>query len=330
MSSFVHRAADRALTLGALLGVAALLSALLGAALGVRPLSFRSGSMSPTIGTGALALARSVPATELRVGDVVSVTTASGSRVTHRVVRTETQSGQVLLTLRGDANRVPDAERYPVESAYRVFWHVPWLGYAVGAMMSPVGLFGLGLAVMGLLVLAGRRHGGPPSGGRRARRGSPHRRRARRVGATAVATMAVIAGPAGPASAAWTDPVAVSGTTLTAYTVPAPASSSCSSLLLAATVSWPADAALDYSVVLRRISSGSVVSTTQVTGAGNSVTYSGLASFGLVVGAGTVDFQVEITSYLANTTTWQSSSARVYSKITVLAILIGATVSCDP
>lgn len=240
MSSLLRRIADHALTVGAFLGVAALLSALLGAALGVRPLFFRSGSMSPTIGTGALALARSVPAADLRVGDVVSVTTASGSRVTHRVVRTETLSGQVLLTLRGDANRVPDGERYPVESAYRVFWHVPWFGYAVGSMMSPAGLFVLGLLVMGLLVLATRRRPGPPSRGRRARRGSRRAapRRARRATAAAVASVAVIAGPA--SAAPWTDAVGVTGTTLTAGTVPA-TSLSCGALgVLSVTFNWTA------------------------------------------------------------------------------------------
>lgn len=267
MSAFLRRLADHALTVGAFLGVAALLSALLGAALGVRPLFFRSGSMSPTIATGALALARSVPAADLRVGDVVSVTTASGSRVTHRVVRTESLSGAVVLTLRGDANRVPDAERYPVESAYRVFWHVPWLGYAVGSVTSPAGLFLLGLVVTGLLVLATRRRPGPPSGGRRARRGSRRAapRRARRATAAAVASVAVVAGPA--SAAPWTDPAAVTGTTLTAATVPA-TTLSCGALgVLSVTFNWTAvPGATSYTVHYG--SGGSSTTTT----AGTSVT----------------------------------------------------------
>lgn len=245
MSSLLRRAGDHALTVGALLGVAALLSALLGAALGVRPLFFRSGSMAPTIGTGSMALAHSVPAGDLRAGDVVSVVTSSGSRVTHRVVETRSESGHTVLTLRGDANRVADPEPYVVDSAYRVFWHVPRAGYAAGAMLTPAGLFLLGVGVTGLLALAlGRR--GPrasrPGGGRRARRPAPHRHRARRAGATAVATMAVVAGPAGPAvSAPWTDDVVVTGTALTTATVPPSASFRCGTVgVLSVTFDWDA------------------------------------------------------------------------------------------
>ena len=243
MSAVLHRAADRVLTVGALLGLVALLGAALGAALSVRPLFFRSGSMAPAIDTGSLALAQKVPAGDLRVGDVVVVTTASGTRVTHRVVRTEASSGGAVLTLRGDANRSDDAERYAVDSAYRVFWHVPRVGYAAAALLTPGGLLALGFVVAGLFVVVGRgRASGPPSsGGRRARRGSRRRHRARRAGATAVAAMAVVAGPAGPASAApWTDSVAVSGTTLTATTVPAP-TLNCGALgVLSVTFVWTA------------------------------------------------------------------------------------------
>jgi hypothetical protein len=190
-----------------------------------------------------MALARSVPAGDLRAGDIVSVVTASGSRVTHRVVSTRQASGHTVLTLRGDANRVSDPESYVVDSAYRVFWHVPWAGYAVGAALTPPGLFLLGVGLTGLLVLAGRGGSGRarPRGGRRARRSSAHRHRARRAGATAVAAMAVVAGPAGQASAVpWTDDVVMSGTTLTAGTVPAP-TLSCGALgVLSVTFNWTA------------------------------------------------------------------------------------------
>jgi signal peptidase I len=237
----LHRAADRALTVGALLGLAALLSAALGAALGVRPLFFPSGSMAPTIDTGSLALARSVPASDLRAGDVVSVMTASGTRVTHRVVRVDATPGsdQASLTLRGDANRVEDQERYTVGSAYRVFWHAPWVGYAVGTALSPTGLFALALLLSALLLLVPR--GLPRAsgrGGRHAHRKSAGRR-LRRAGVAAAASAAVLGGPAGPASAApWTDAVTVSGSTFTAGTVPAP-TLSCGALgALSVTFNW--------------------------------------------------------------------------------------------
>lgn len=236
-------ATDRVLAVGALLGLVALLSAALGATLGVRPLFFRSGSMAPTIVTGSLALARGVPATELRAGDIVSVRTVSGARVTHRVVRVDTTSrpGEVALTLRGDANRAPDAGQYVVGSAYRVFWHVPWVGYVVGTALSPTGL--IALALVAALLLLG---GGPAeprvrraAGRHAARAASSHR--ARKASVVAAATAAVLAGSAGSASAApWTDLAAVTGTAFTAGTVPAP-TLSCGALgVLSVTFNWTA------------------------------------------------------------------------------------------
>jgi hypothetical protein len=67
------------------------------------------------------------------------------------------------------------------------------------------------------------------------------RHRTRKAGVVAAATAAVLAGPAGSASAApWTDDVAISGTALTAGTVPAP-SLSCGALgVLSVTFNWTA------------------------------------------------------------------------------------------
>ena len=88
------------------------------------------------------------------------------------------------------------------------------------------------------------------------------------------------------------------------------------------------DPRYDYEAVLRRVSTGNVVSTRQITGNSISTTYSGLLDFGLVVGAGTVDFTVEIRSKLATATSWESATTRNYGNIRVLAIVIGATASC--
>jgi signal peptidase I len=333
MAAILRRCADLALTVGALLGLAALMLAALGAASGVRPLLFRSGSMAPTIDTGALALARTVPAVDLRAGDIVSVSTSSGSRVTHRVVDTDVSSGHVVLTLRGDANRVADPERYAVDSAYRVFWHVPWAGYAVAWMVSPAGLFGLGLVLLALLVLATSKATDPQAGGRRVRR-KPQGRRARRAGAAAVAAMAVVAGPVGPAAAApWTDDVGVTAD-YTAHTVQPPVSTTCSTSSPTATISWPEkDSRDDYEVQLKR-ADNSVVSTKQVTGAAVSQAYTATGDFGFTILAlGTYDFTVQIRSYLAASTTWRSASVLVTTqkiRISIVLVIVPAlgSISC--
>jgi signal peptidase I len=154
------------LTVGAVLGVVCLLLAAGSALFGLRPLVFRSGSMSPTIDTGALGLARQVDAARLEVGDVVSVPTGDGERVTHRIVRVTHRDETATLALRGDANEVPDARTYVVGSADRVLLDVPLLGYAVSWVVGPAGLFLLGLYAAFLLsVLLRPETPAPPRGG---------------------------------------------------------------------------------------------------------------------------------------------------------------------
>jgi len=81
--------------------------------------------------------------------------------------------------------------------------------------------------------------------------------------------------------------------------------------------------------VLRRVSNNAVASTRQVTGASTSTIYNGLSDFGLTGDLGTVDFQVEIRSYLATTPAWQSTDLRIYTFVrVVVAVIVGASVTC--
>ncbi len=312
----LRRARSIALTVAATVGSLCLLVAAVCVLAGLRPLVFQSGSMSPAIPAGSVALARSVTASDVARGDVVSVIAANGVRVTHRVVALDAVGQERLLTLQGDANNVPDREVYRVRQVDRVVAHAPYAGYAVAFLQGRLGLLLLGGLAAALLFTAFR-PAPRPAGRRRAARG-----------AVPVVAAAAIVASAAPTMAWFTDAGTISTGALGTHTVLAPASASCSSALLTATIQWPADSRYDYEVVLRRISTGSVVSTTQVTGANSSITYSGLASFGLLVGAGTVDFQVEITSYLANATTWRAAGPRTYTAVRVFAIAIGATATC--
>lgn len=149
------------LDLGGVLGALCIVATVVGTALGLTPLVFRSGSMAPSIETGALALARTVPAGDLRVGDVVSVRSAqTGVRVTHRVESVAHDGARTSLTLKGDANPVADAEPYVLTSAERVFFDVSLLGYVVAWTTTPAGLLAGGLLV-GLALFAGFGPGRP-------------------------------------------------------------------------------------------------------------------------------------------------------------------------
>lgn len=234
------------LTLGAALGAVVLLGVVLGALFDVRPVVITSGSMEPEIGTGSLALVRTVPGGEVEVGQVVTVQTSTGSRVTHRVIdATPLDGGTVELRLQGDANPTPDLESYRVEEAGLVVADLPFVGYALSAARTPVGLVALG-AVAAVLVGFVMRGGSPRLSGRRMET----------MAAIAVVVSAGCLPAVGAVSsrAAWVDPVDVSGTTLTAYAVPRPAIASCTVTGPAlgqktATIVWPevtSPHALDY------------------------------------------------------------------------------------
>ncbi|GAA3831674.1 signal peptidase I [Nocardioides panacisoli] len=243
MRSLLRRLANGLLTVGALLGAACVVLVVLGPLVGVSPLLFRSGSMTPAIHTGDLALARSVSARDLAVGDIVSVRTSGGARVTHRVVDIQHQGDEATLTLQGDANEGPDAEHYRVTQADRVIVVLPWVGRVVAAAESPLGIFVLGVAAAGLLALVVRGPGGTGGGGDIAPRRRHRSRRRARAGVVTGATMAVAVGVTGPASGAvvpWTDPVDVTGSAFVSTTVPAP-TLSCGALgLLSVTFNWTA------------------------------------------------------------------------------------------
>ncbi len=146
-------AGEVALTIGAVLGLLCLLSTVAAVAFDVRPVIFRSGSMSPAIETGALAFSRTVPASDLAKGDVVTVTNSKGITVTHRIESLTRTGDEATLVLRGDANEVSDSESYVVAQAPRVIFDVPRLGYVVSAMSGPWGVFAAGL-VVGLVLTA--------------------------------------------------------------------------------------------------------------------------------------------------------------------------------
>ncbi|WP_336793972.1 signal peptidase I [Gordonia malaquae] len=146
---------ELALNVGAILGLICIVVAIGSMLFGITPLVFRSGSMSPDIPTGSLALARTVDATDLRIGDVVSVDNEVGTRITHRVVAIENAGdGAVSLTLKGDANRVPDPSPYLVTEADRVIGSVPILGYAAAWLSSKTAIFIGGIVAGALLMLA--------------------------------------------------------------------------------------------------------------------------------------------------------------------------------
>lgn len=174
--------------------------------------------MAPAIPTGAVGISFRVDANTIRIGDVISVENAAGVRITHRVVLAETSGDTTTVTLKGDANSVPDAALYTLRGADLVILHVPLLGYAVAWLSSSAAVFAGGLFTAYLLYLAfgaparRRSQSEPPEFGPRPRAGHRVRirgRRATRFTAMALAGLSVLTGgalnTATPSQAAFLD-----------------------------------------------------------------------------------------------------------------------------
>jgi signal peptidase len=157
LGGIARRVPGLALTVAAALGTAVLAVSVLAPVLGFRPLIFQSGSMSPTIPVGSLALARLTNPQDLRVGDVVTVPFAE-KYVTHRIVRIGHVGHALVVTLKGDGNRHADPTPYRVPSAVpRVVTSAPAAGTVLTWFTRAPGVYVLA-AYLVLLMWRLQRH----------------------------------------------------------------------------------------------------------------------------------------------------------------------------
>ncbi|MFJ4166384.1 signal peptidase I [Microbacterium sp. NPDC089698] len=117
---------------------------------------FRTGSMSPTIPAGSVAIVQQIPASQVHVGDVVTVDRPGQLPVTHRVRAVEdgTAPAERLITLRGDANAQDDPAPYPVSTVRIVRLAIPGLAPVIVAFGNPFVLGGLTLGATALVIWA--------------------------------------------------------------------------------------------------------------------------------------------------------------------------------
>ena len=134
---------------------------ILAVAVGVGPMFFGfrtfvvvSGSMEPTIATGAIAIAVPVPSRDLQIGDVIAFSPSSEAAlpIIHRIVRIEERDGIRYFTTRGDANTGDDAQLALPPMGLRVIKAIPFAGYATYYAAQPTGT--LVLVWAPLLILA--------------------------------------------------------------------------------------------------------------------------------------------------------------------------------
>jgi len=237
-----RRLADVALTLASIGGVVCILLVIAAAVFHVSLIMFKTGSMSPTIPAGSLAVVREIPAEDARVGDVVTIARPGELPITHRVTSVSPlEGGLTSITMKGDANKFEDPAPYTVDSVRIVLASVPALANAVIAVSHPVALgsITLGAALLVSWAFWPRAHSraraadAKPAHGRRrqkhadlgqsrSKRGD-HKHRGPGVGAagTAALVLALAVAPAvlGESSAAHAATSAITDTTETETTV---------------------------------------------------------------------------------------------------------------
>ncbi|RKS90175.1 signal peptidase [Microbacterium sp. AG790] len=140
------------LTAAAAVGIVCILVFGVSLLFGVRPLVVLSGSMEPTIPVGSVVFSQTVPAAQLKPGDIATVERPGGlGLITHRVTSvTPADGGNSAVTMRGDANEIEDPSPYIVTAAGRYVLHVPFIGNIAMMLRTP---YGIGFAVALLLAL---------------------------------------------------------------------------------------------------------------------------------------------------------------------------------
>lgn len=325
----VARVRDLLLTAAALLGTVCIVVTVLAALLDVRMLIFRSGSMSPAIPTGALAFARATPANDLERGDIVSVMSADGTRVTHRVQALTTAGGMAELTLKGDANGSADRETYTVGSADRVLFNVPRVGYAIGYATSGPGLAVGAVMVVGLMWLVVRpgRSGGAKGGGRR---------RAGAVGVVAaIAITGSLAESPAPTQAYFSDQGTVTSAAVSTHSVVSQAQPVCVdvdgflTLGNIARLTWPqVDARYEYTWELRQLSGTVVLGSSGQVGGGQAVGTAVTPDIGTGLIGINGNYNVAVRARLRGATSWTAATETITPVRRASILVLGVSMRC--
>ncbi len=129
-----------------------------GRLIGLQPFAVLSGSMEPEYPVGSLIYVQKTAPQEIQPGEVITFLLDKDSVATHRVTQVVTDSLRpdiLLFRTKGDANASADAALVHMNNLIgRPVCTIPYLGYVISYVQSPVGrLVVVGAAVI-LLLLA--------------------------------------------------------------------------------------------------------------------------------------------------------------------------------
>lgn len=132
------RAANIALWVASLIGAVSAAIALLCLSFGYSIILFSTGSMAPTIRAGDLTVVKSISASAIRIGDILTVDRDDAPPITHRVTKVEMANDKAarIVTMKGDANKVADRDTYEVEQERVHVLTVPGAAHTFQAVFS--------------------------------------------------------------------------------------------------------------------------------------------------------------------------------------------------
>jgi signal peptidase len=140
------------LNMAAVGGAVCILLVVLALLFDITLIMFKTGSMSPTIPAGSVALVQEIPAADVATGDVITVDRPGSLPITHRVTSVTDAGGDTrIITMKGDANDTEDPAPYTVNTVRRVLGSVPGLAPVIVHVSEPPVLAGITLAVAGLV-----------------------------------------------------------------------------------------------------------------------------------------------------------------------------------
>lgn len=136
---------DLVLNILAICGVICIILVICAIAFNITLMMFKTGSMTPTIPQGSVAIVQEVPANTVHIGDIVTIDRGEDRLpVTHRIIDIEPgHNGATIITMKGDANPGPDPAPYEVTTVRRVLYHIPHLAKYIVKLSDPVVMGGI-------------------------------------------------------------------------------------------------------------------------------------------------------------------------------------------
>ncbi|WP_291056967.1 signal peptidase I [Herbiconiux sp.] len=137
----------------------AVVTVVLPALVGGRPLTVLTQSMEPGLPPGTLVVVRPVPVQDIRIGDVLTYQIESGEPgvISHRVIeKTMSSNGSILFVTKGDNNDLADENPVQEVQVVGTLWYsVPLLGWVNTAVNGEARSVIVPVAVAALFGYAG-------------------------------------------------------------------------------------------------------------------------------------------------------------------------------